>query len=72
VTMGRVRDRAVAVNGEVAVRPMMDLSFTYDHRVVMGVPGARYAEWVKRYLEDPESLTEAEGTRAGGPGAEEA
>jgi 2-oxoglutarate dehydrogenase E2 component (dihydrolipoamide succinyltransferase) len=59
VAMGRVRDRAVAVAGQVAVRPIMDLSFTYDHRIVMGVPGAKYAEWVKHYLEHPELLTAA-------------
>ena len=58
VTMGRVRDRVVAVNGEVAIRPMMDLSFTYDHRVVMGIPGARFAERVQHYLDRPESLVE--------------
>jgi len=56
VTMGRVGDRVIAVEGQVVIRPMLELSFTYDHRVVMGVPGARYAEWVKQYLEHPESL----------------
>ena len=57
VAMGKVRDRVVAVNGAPAVRPIMNLSFTYDHRIVMGVPGARYAEWLKHYLEHPETLT---------------
>jgi pyruvate/2-oxoglutarate dehydrogenase complex dihydrolipoamide acyltransferase (E2) component len=34
----------------------MIASFTYDHRVVMGVPGGRFAEWVKYYIENPELL----------------
>jgi pyruvate/2-oxoglutarate dehydrogenase complex dihydrolipoamide acyltransferase (E2) component len=57
VVMGRVKDRAVVVEGAVAARPIMDLTFTYDHRIVMGVPGGRYAERVKHYLESPELLT---------------
>lgn len=56
VAAGKIQDRVVPVNGEIAIRPMMNLGFTYDHRVVMGVPGARFAEQVKSYLEDPESL----------------
>lgn len=56
VAAGKIQDRVVPVNGEIAIRPIMNLSFTYDHRVVMGIPGARFAEHVKSYLEDPESL----------------
>jgi pyruvate/2-oxoglutarate dehydrogenase complex dihydrolipoamide acyltransferase (E2) component len=60
VVMGRVKDRVVARNGEAVVRPIMEVTFTYDHRVVMGVPGGRYAERVKHYLEHPEGLVRAE------------
>lgn len=56
ISMGRVSDRVVPVNGEVAIRPIMNVTFSYDHRVVMGVPGARFAERVKHYLENPELL----------------
>jgi pyruvate dehydrogenase E2 component (dihydrolipoamide acetyltransferase) len=56
VCMGRVRDRVVPVNGEIKIQPSMRLLFTYDHRVVMGIPGAKFAEQMKYYLEHPELL----------------
>ncbi len=56
-----MKDRVVAVNGGAFIRPQMDVTFTDDHRVVMGVPGGRYAERVKAYLEHPEGLVKAEG-----------
>jgi pyruvate/2-oxoglutarate dehydrogenase complex dihydrolipoamide acyltransferase (E2) component len=56
ICMGRVRDRVVAVNGEINIQPSMTLLFTYDHRVVMGIPGAKFAERMKYYLEHPELL----------------
>ncbi len=59
IIMGRVRDRVVPVEGLIGVRPILDLTFTYDHRAVMGIPGARFAERVKHYLESPEALVEA-------------
>jgi pyruvate/2-oxoglutarate dehydrogenase complex dihydrolipoamide acyltransferase (E2) component len=56
ICMGRVRDRVVPKDGEVAIQPSMRLLFTYDHRVVMGIPGAKFAEKMKYYLEHPELL----------------
>jgi pyruvate dehydrogenase E2 component (dihydrolipoamide acetyltransferase) len=56
IAVGRIRDRVVPVNGEIVIRPMMNITFTYDHRVVMGIPGARFAERLKHYLENPELL----------------
>jgi pyruvate dehydrogenase E2 component (dihydrolipoamide acetyltransferase) len=44
------------VNGEINIQPSMTLLFTYDHRVVMGIPGAKFAERMKYYLEHPELL----------------
>jgi pyruvate dehydrogenase E2 component (dihydrolipoamide acetyltransferase) len=56
ICMGRVRDRVVPKDGEVVIQPSMRLLFTYDHRVVMGIPGAIFAEKMKYYLEHPELL----------------
>lgn len=56
ICMGRVRDRVVPVEGEVCICPFMRLLFTYDHRVVMGIPGAKFAQQMKHYLENPELL----------------
>jgi len=43
----------VTDNGEIAVRPIMELTLTYDHRVVDGAPAAQFLMRVKQYLEQP-------------------
>ncbi len=49
--VGRVVDKPVAVDGQVTVRPMMQLSLAYDHRVVDGAPAAQFLQSVKKILE---------------------
>jgi pyruvate dehydrogenase E2 component (dihydrolipoamide acetyltransferase) len=49
--VGRVVEKPVAVNGQVAVRPMMQLSLAYDHRIVDGAPAAQFLQTVKKILE---------------------
>jgi pyruvate dehydrogenase E2 component (dihydrolipoamide acetyltransferase) len=56
ICMGRVRERVVPEDGEIVIQPQMRLLFTYDHRVVMGIPGAKFAQKMKYYLEHPELL----------------
>ena len=49
--VGRVVEKPVALNGEVTVRPMMQLSLAYDHRIVDGAPAAQFLRAVKKILE---------------------
>ena len=42
LAVGAITDRVVAVNGQPAVRPMMTLTLSCDHRVVDGVRGAAF------------------------------
>ncbi len=51
--VGRVTDRPVVVEKEVVVRPMMNLCLSFDHRVLDGVPAARFLQGVKALLEAP-------------------
>ena len=51
-----IKDRAVAVNGQVAVRPMMYTALTYDHRIVDGAEAVRFLVRVKELVEDPGAL----------------
>ncbi|MBI4994530.1 2-oxo acid dehydrogenase subunit E2 [Candidatus Peregrinibacteria bacterium] len=37
----RIKEKPVAVNGKVEIRPMLSLALSYDHRVVDGAEGAR-------------------------------
>jgi pyruvate dehydrogenase E2 component (dihydrolipoamide acetyltransferase) len=53
VAVGAIEDRAVPVGDELAVRPMMTLSGTFDHRAVDGAPAAGFLQTVKELLEEP-------------------
>ena len=51
--MHAIKDRAVVVNGEIVVRPMMYLALSYDHRVIDGSTSVTFLVKVKELLEDP-------------------
>ncbi len=50
------KDRAVVRNGAVVIRKMMNLSSSWDHRVVDGHDGATLVQLVKTYLENPATI----------------
>jgi len=50
------KDRAVVHNGQVVVRRIMNLSSSWDHRVVDGHDGASLVQLVKSYLEHPATI----------------
>ena len=52
----KIQDRAVALNGQVVVRPMMYLALSYDHRIVDGREAVQFLVRVKEYIEDPGNL----------------
>jgi 2-oxoglutarate dehydrogenase E2 component (dihydrolipoamide succinyltransferase) len=52
--MHRIDDRAVVRNGEIVVRPMMNLALSYDHRIVDGRDAVTFLVRVKECLEDPQ------------------
>ena len=54
--MHKIQDRPVVVNGEVAVRPMMYLALSYDHRIVDGKEAVTFLVRVKECLENPERM----------------
>ena len=53
LAVGATDDRAVPVEGEIAVRPMLTLTATFDHRAVDGAPAAGFLQSVKELLEEP-------------------
>jgi pyruvate dehydrogenase E2 component (dihydrolipoamide acetyltransferase) len=53
LAVGATEDRAVVVNGEIAVRPTMTMTLTVDHRAVDGAPAADFLRTVKAMLELP-------------------
>ena len=54
VAVGATEERVVPVGeGEMAVRPMVTLTCTFDHRAVDGAPAAAFLQTLKESLEDP-------------------
>jgi len=53
VAVGATEERAVVVDGEVVIRPMVTLTATFDHRAVDGAPAAEFLGTIKDLLEDP-------------------
>ena len=51
-----IKDRPVAVNGQVVIRPMMYIALTYDHRIIDGSEAVRFLVKVKELIEDPGAL----------------
>jgi 2-oxoglutarate dehydrogenase E2 component (dihydrolipoamide succinyltransferase) len=54
--MHKIQERPIAVNGQVAVRPMMYLALSYDHRIIDGRESVSFLVRVKELLENPELL----------------
>ena len=51
--MHNIKERAVVMNGQVVVRPMMYLAVTYDHRIIDGRDSVQFLVAIKDSLEDP-------------------
>lgn len=51
--VNRMIDKAVVIGGEIAIRPMMNLSLTADHRLVDGAMAAKFLARVKEIIENP-------------------
>jgi 2-oxoglutarate dehydrogenase E2 component (dihydrolipoamide succinyltransferase) len=49
----KIADRAVPLNGQVVIRPMMYLALSYDHRIVDGREAVQFLVRIKEYVEDP-------------------
>jgi 2-oxoglutarate dehydrogenase E2 component (dihydrolipoamide succinyltransferase) len=54
--MHAIQERPMVVDGEVAVRPMMYLALTYDHRIIDGKEAVQFLVSLKNSLEDPGRL----------------
>lgn len=53
LAVGKIEKQPAAVGYDIAIRPMMALTLTYDHRVVDGAPAAQFLVKIKQYLEQP-------------------
>lgn len=54
--MHSIKDRPMAVNGKVEIRPMMYVALSYDHRIIDGKDSVGFLVKVKALIEDPAKL----------------
>jgi len=51
--MHNIQQRAVVINGEIKIRPMMYVALSYDHRIIDGQNAVTFLVAIKKALEDP-------------------
>ncbi|MBK9125152.1 MAG: 2-oxoglutarate dehydrogenase complex dihydrolipoyllysine-residue succinyltransferase [Chloroflexi bacterium] len=51
-----IKDRPVVVDGQIAIRPMMYVALTYDHRIIDGREAVQFLVKIKELIEEPEQL----------------
>jgi 2-oxoglutarate dehydrogenase E2 component (dihydrolipoamide succinyltransferase) len=51
-----IKDRPMAIGGQVVIRPAMYAALTYDHRIVDGAEAVQFLVRVKQLVEDPGAL----------------
>jgi len=54
--MHKIEKRAVVIDDQIVIRPMMYLALSYDHRIVDGKEAVTFLVRVKECLEDPQRL----------------
>ncbi|XP_006463414.1 hypothetical protein AGABI2DRAFT_194245 [Agaricus bisporus var. bisporus H97] len=54
--MHTIKDRAVVVDGQIVIRPIMVVALTYDHRLLDGREAVTFLVKVKEYIEDPRKM----------------
>jgi 2-oxoglutarate dehydrogenase E2 component (dihydrolipoamide succinyltransferase) len=54
--MHNIVERAVVVNGQIVIRPIMYLALSYDHRIVDGKESVSFLKTIKELLEDPSRI----------------
>jgi pyruvate dehydrogenase E2 component (dihydrolipoamide acetyltransferase) len=56
LAVGRIADRVIALDGAAVVRPTMQISISFDHRVVDGARGAAFLGTLAELIEEPLGL----------------
>ena len=59
LAVGAIKDKPVAIDGEVVIKPMMNVTLSYDHRVIDGAVAAKFMKTLKSFIENPISVFES-------------
>ena len=52
----KIQDRPIALDGQVAIRPMMYVALSYDHRIVDGQQAVLFLVRIKELMEEPGAM----------------
>ena len=58
LAVGKIQDQVLAIDGQPSIQPVVELTVTFDHRVVDGARGARFLQTLAALLEEPLQLLE--------------
>jgi pyruvate dehydrogenase E2 component (dihydrolipoamide acetyltransferase) len=53
LAVGSILDKPVVLRKEIVIRPMMNLTLSYDHRVIDGAKAAQFMKTLKESMENP-------------------
>ena len=53
LSVGAIIDKPWVVNGQIVVRPIMNVGLTYDHRTIDGAEAGRFMQTLKTFIENP-------------------
>jgi len=56
LALGQIADRVVPIAGQPAVRPMLTLTLSCDHRIVDGARAAQFLQTLTTFIQDPLAL----------------
>ena len=54
--MHAIQKRPIVIDGEVSVRPMMNLALSYDHRLIDGKDAVQFLVCIKQLIENPSKI----------------
>jgi 2-oxoglutarate dehydrogenase E2 component (dihydrolipoamide succinyltransferase) len=54
--MHNIEQRPVVRDGEIVIRPIMNIALSYDHRIIDGKEAVGFLKQVKSYIDNPETL----------------
>jgi pyruvate dehydrogenase E2 component (dihydrolipoamide acetyltransferase) len=53
LSVGRAVEKPVAVNGEIEIRPILEVTLSFDHRAIDGGLAQRFMARIRENLEEP-------------------
>jgi dihydrolipoamide dehydrogenase len=66
LAVGAIVEKPVAISGQVALRPVISITLSYDHRAIDGAEAGRFMQTLKALIEDPWFLRKIRVTVIGG------